>query len=274
MNYYCLIAGLPDLQIDNAKHAPSLESLHEEWESVLSSGDLKLLSLLRRHIDNRNLLTYMADKEAELNPLGVLSREDWAELTALMEELDEPKDARLEPYMVDFYRAATDEKTAEGIASKEDLLATLYFDQGTRCKNKFVADWFEFNLNLNNVLAAVACRTHKLDVKNAIVGSNEVANTIRNNSSRDFGLTGIFEDLDAVMAIAEEKNLLERERKLDALKWAWLEEHTFFNYFTIERVLSFYLRCELLHRWDGLTMEKGQEIFRSLLDEMKKGVKF
>lgn len=273
MNYYCLIAGLPDLQLDQAKNLPSMETLLEELQGTLSAADAAWLRLLQMQYDNRNLLAYLADKNALLHPLGTLTAADWAELMVLIDETDNPKDARLQPYMLTFLQAINDEKTRENIHSQEDFLATLYYDFGSKSENKFVADWFNYCLDINNILAALICRKHGLDVKQAIVGNNTVAKTIRKNNTRDFGLTGIFDGLDALMLLAEEPNLLERERKIDQLKWNWLEEHTFFYYFSVECVLAFWLKCEILHRWDNLTAENGQQIFRQLLDELKKDVK-
>lgn len=273
MNYYCLIAGLPDLQLDQAKNLPSMETLLEELQGTLSAADAAWLRLLQMQYDNRNLLAYLADKNAPLHPLGTLTAADWAELMVLIDETDNPKDARLQPYMLTFLQAVNDEKTRENIHSQEDFLATLYYDFGSKSENKFVADWFNYCLDINNILAALICRKHGLDVKQAIVGNNTVAKAIRKNNTRDFGLTGIFDGLDALMLLAEEPNLLERERKIDQLKWNWLEEHTFFHYFSVERVLAFWLKCEILHRWDNLTAENGQQIFRQLLDELKKDVK-
>lgn len=273
MNYYCLIAGLPDLQLDQAKNLPSMETLLEELQGTLSAADAAWLRLLQMQYDNRNLLAYLADKNAPLHPLGTLTAADWAELMVLIDETDNPKDARLQPYMLTFLQAVNDEKTRENIHSQEDFLATLYYDFGSKSENKFVADWFNYCLDINNILAALICRKHGLDVKQAIVGNNTVAKAIRKNNTRDFGLTGIFDGLDALMLLAEEPNLLERERKIDQLKWNWLEEHTFFHYFSVERVLAFWLKCEILHRWDNLTAENGQQIFRQLLDELKQDVK-
>jgi len=273
MNYYCLIAGFPDLQMNNTKHVPPMDTLLEELYATLTAKDAVGLDLLRMQYDNRNLLAYLSDKEAPLSTLGVLSQNDWDELITLMNEIDSPKDKRLQPYIFEYYRTITDEKLVTEIASKENFLATLYYDFGTHCKNKFVADWFEFNLNTNNVLTAISCRKHGFDIKRAIVGNNEIAQTIRTSNTHDFNLSGIFDNIETLITIAEKPNLLEREKAIDTLKWNWLEEHTFFNYFTVERVLAFYLRCELLHRWDNLTLENGQDIFRQLLEDLKKGVK-
>ena len=271
MNYYCLIAGLPDLQLDQAKNLPSMETLLEELQGTLSAADAAWLRLLQMQYDNRNLLAYLADKNAPLHPLGTLTAADWAELMVLIDETDNPKDARLQPYMLTFLQAVNDEKTRENIHSQEDFLATLYYDFGSKSENKFVADWFNYCLDINNILAALICRKHGLDVKQAIVGNNTVAKAIRKNNTRDFGLTGIFDDLDALMLLAEEPNLLERERKIDQLKWNWLEEQTFFKTFDIESVFAYLLKLEMIERWVSLDKETGEKTFREIVGAMKKG---
>ena len=278
MNYYCYIAGLPDIQIDNQKSIPDQEEILDELKQLLSKGDMALLDLLRLKYDNDNLLKFLANRDAELNPLGKLTSQDWAELIELIDNSDERnpvRDARLLKYMLEFYTTIRNEQSEEKIDFAEDFLAALYYKYGMQCKNKFVADWFEFNLNINNILTALTCRKYGWDIKSAIVGDNVVAETIRNSvSARDFNLKAEIDYFDALVSISETANLLDREHRIDALKWNWLEENTFFNAFSIERVLSFWLRCELMHRWDNLSMEEGAEIFRQMINDLKKDVKF
>ena len=278
MNYYCYIAGLPDIQIDNQKSIPAQEEILDELKQILSKGDMALLDLLRLKYDNDNLLKFLANRDAELNPLGNLTSQDWAELIELIDNSDErnpARDARLLKYMLDFYTTIRNEQSEEKIDFAEDFLAALYYKYGMQCKNKFVADWFEFNLNINNILTALTCRKYGWDIKSAIVGDNVVAETIRNSvSARDFNLKAEIDYFDALVSISETANLLDREHRIDALKWNWLEENTFFSSFSIEKVLSFWLRCELMHRWDNLSMEEGAEIFRQMINDLKKDVKF
>ncbi len=278
MNYYCYIAGLPDIQIDNQKSIPAQEEILEELKQILSKGDMALLDLLRLKYDNANLLKFLANRDAELNPLGKLTSQDWAELVELIDNSDErnpARDARLLKYVLEFYSTIRNEQSEEKIEFAEDFLAALYYKYGMECKNKFVADWFEFNLNINNILTALTCRKYGWDIKSAIVGDNVVAETIRNSvSARDFNLKAEIDYFDALVSISETANLLDRERRIDALKWNWLEENTFFSSFSIEKVLSFWLRCELMHRWDNLSMEEGAEIFRQMINDLKKDVKF
>jgi hypothetical protein len=278
MNYYYFIAGLPDLQIDSAKNAPPMKELLEEMDETLSESDMKLLKLLRMRYDNRNFLTFLKDRSSRLNPLGNLKAEDWEELINIMEngtEFAEENEPRLEKYIAEFYHRTHDATTTSEIIFKEELLSTLYYDHGMRCKNKFVAQWFEYCLNLNNILTAFTCKKHGIDMKEAIVGNNETAEIIRKNgNSRDLGLKGVFDEFEIIATVAETTNLMERERRIDALRWQWLEDNTLDHYFSAEKALSFWLKCELIHRWDGLTTENGAKIFRDILDELKKGVKF
>ena len=278
MNYYCYIAGMPDIQIDNAKSIPAQEEILDELKQLLSKGDMALLNLLRLKYDNANLLKYLNNRDAELNTLGTLSTQDWNELVEIIENSDEqnpPRDKRLLKYILDFYTTVRSENGEAQFNFAEDFLAALYYKYGMECKNKFVADWFEFNLNINNILTALTCRKYGWDIKSAIVGDNVVAETIRSSvSARDFNLKGEIDYFDALVSISETANLLDREHRIDALKWNWLEEQTFFSSFSVECVLSFWLRCELMHRWDNLSMEEGAEIFRQMINDLKKGVKF
>ena len=156
-------------------------------------------------------------------------------------------------------------------------------------KNGFLRDWFAFNHDLNNILTAAICRKHGLNLREQIkpengcseendkawsVESSVSEQILSNPNAKDFGLKGTSPIVEEVLRIAAIENLLEREQAIDAIRQAWLEEHTLFNYFGVEKVLSYWLQNEILHRWDKLTMETGQRVFRELVNEMKQGVHF
>ncbi|MDD3079454.1 MAG: DUF2764 family protein [Paludibacter sp.] len=273
MNYYCLIAGLPDI-VEDTKTAIAVAELKHELQEQLSDADLQLLKILFAAYDNDNLLAFLKNKEAQLNSLGNLTSDDWSELILLMQESEKPKDARLLLYIQKFYTSISDEKFDTGGISQEDYLSSLYYEEAMQSKNEFLRSWFEFNLNLNNILTAIACRKHGFDQRALVVGNNEVANIIRQSNARDFGLGGMFDELDMILRIAEETDLLEREKKIDALKWKWLEDNTFFHYFSVEKVLAYVLKVQMIERWKFLSVENGTQVFRQLLDEFREGVSF
>jgi hypothetical protein len=62
---------------------------------------------------------------------------------------------------------------------------------------------------------------------------------------------------------------VDREKKIDLLKWNWMEDNTFFNYFTIEKIFVFLMKLEMIERWISLDKEKGNEMFRQLIGQLK-----
>lgn len=269
---------MPDIKSDSPKSIPSMQDLTDELSGLLSSKDLALLNVLRRQYDNQNFLSILKDKEAEINSLGVLSHEEWIDLIDKMnnsEDLSRFKYSRLLPYFVEFYDTIQKNSDKPQVGFAEDHLAALYYQYGMMQRNKFLSEWFEFNLNVNNTFTALTCRKQGWNIRDAVVGNNHISQIIRNSTSaRDFNLKSEFEYFDSIAAIAEVSNLLEREHRIDMLKWEWLEAHTVFEYFSIERILSFWLKCQLMHRWDDLSVERGTEIFRNIIDELRSKVKF
>lgn len=173
----------------------------------------------------------------------------------------------------------SDQKLWQKLMDEEDIV-----EKAESSKNGFLRDWFSFNRDLNNILTAAICRKHGLDLRKQIkveseseserLGVNSVAQQIlANPNAKDFGLTGTTPLVEEVLRIAAIENLLERERAIDAIRQAWLEERTMFDDFGIEKVLSYWLQNEILHRWDKLTMETGQRVFRELVNDMKKSIK-
>lgn len=167
-----------------------------------------------------------------------------------------------------------EELRTESPLREEDLRAQLLYQEGMRSSNAFVREWFGFNLNLNNILAAVICRKHGFDIKKTIVGEGEVQDALRNSSAKDFGLAATLPEIDDILRLSEVEDLYEREKKTDALRWAWLENKTLFNYFEAENVFAYWLQAQMLFRWDILNKEEGTRIFRELIADMKRDIKF
>ena len=105
------------------------------------------------------------------------------------------------------------------------------------------------------------------------MGYNEVADILRTHTQqKDFGLGGVMDNLQDILDLAAIDNLMEREKRTDALRFAWLEDKTRFYVFSIELVLAYYLEAGMLQRWSALTVEQGEQVFRAMVADMKKGV--
>ena len=271
-NYYYLIAGLPELSLDDSKLGITVREFCELYYPELADDDRVLLDLIYLSYDNANLLLLLKDKEAAIAEGGLYTSE---ELLGIIEaaRAEETPDRRYPRYMYDFVaQMESEESAAEGIFP-EDRLAQLYYAHAMSQDNVFVERWFAFNLDLNNFLTAITARRYNLDVKPLIVGDNDVAKALRTSNSRDFGLTGVMDGFEEVMRISEIDNLVERERKLDVLKWEWMEENSFFDYFTVEKLFAFLVKIQIIERWITLDAEAGGEMLRGMIRQLKEEVK-
>ena len=253
--YYCLIAGLPDITLDDSRLTYSVADFRNELSDILTRKDQKLIDLFFLKFDNKNLINQLKNPDSDMDPRGSITYdESHALYQALKEEEAIPKNKHIPSYFIDFFRMYLESEAKGDVAtiSWEDRLAALYYAYAMKCGNQFVADWFELNLNINNMLTAITCRKHGLDKSQYIVGDNEVAEALRTSNARDFGLGNDVEYLPALQHIAEESDLMLREKKIDTLKWNWLEEQTFFKTFDIESVFAYLLKLEMIERWVSL----------------------
>lgn len=269
-NYYCLVAGLPDLSLEDGKLNYTVANFKSELYPELSEKDKKLIDLFYLKFDNANLLKLLKDKEAVTDTEGNYSSDELLALISSVREGDAP-DKKYPSYLYEFI-AAYLALPADELYRAEDMLATYYYAYAMGCDNKFVSSWFEFNLNINNILAALAARKYKMDVAQVVVGKTDVSEMVRTSNARDFGLTEMLDYFEPVLRISEIDELVEREKKIDLLKWNWMEDAVFFNYFTVERIFVFLLKLEMIGRWISMDKEKGSELFRQIIDKLKNEV--
>lgn len=272
--YYYLIAGLPEIQPDDTKLNLKLQELKQTLAETLTKADRTVVDLFFQQYEAENWYAYLNDKEATLHPLGISTNSEFEEVVAQLKEAENPKLTTVPSYFASFANAFWSEEPLFENLSWRDQLTSLFYQSAIRCSNVFVRRWFEFCLNINNVLTAYTCRKHGFDLGSSIVGDNEVAHLLRSSHSRDFGVGDFFPQADAVLRIAEETDLLDRERKIDLLKWEWIEENTVFEYFTIEAVAAYLMKLEIIERWLPLNKDEGAAIFRELIQSLKSGVQF
>ena len=269
-SYYCLVAGLPDVNLDDGKLNYTVENFKSELYPELSRKDQLLIDLFYLKYDNADLLRLLKDKDAVVDGGGNFSSEELLALITAVRDGETP-DSRYPLYMSQFVEQYFMLQPEEQYRA-DDLLAGLYYAYAMQCGNSFIASWFEFNLNVNNILAALTARKYKMDVPSVVVGATDVCAQLRTSNARDFGLTEQITYFEQIMRISEIEELVEREKKIDLLKWNWLEDEVFFHYFTIERIFVFLLRLEMIDRWISLDKEKGSELFRQLIQSLKEQV--
>ena len=268
--YYCLVAGLPDISLDDGKLSYSVSDFKAELYPDLSAQDRKLIDLFYLKFDNTAILKLLKNRDTVIEDKGNFSAEELLQLIEAVREGDTP-DKKYPSYLVNFVSQYL-QLSQDELYRAYDLLAALYYSYGMSSNNAFIASWFEFNLNLNNILAALAARKYKLEVSSVIVGATSICEQLRTSNARDFGLNETLKYFEALQRIADIEELVEREKKVNMLKWKWLEDESFFHYFTIERIFVFLMQLEMIERWISLDKEKGNELFRKMIQDLKNEV--
>ena len=270
-NYYCLVAGLPDVVFDGSKSAYTVECFKEEIYPELSAADAACVDLFFLERDNANILKILRHgDDARIGQYGCYSRQELEEIISSAKNGDTPiKGVPSYIYsFVEHYMAS------EGGANViwEDVLSSYYYDYATSCANGFVAEWFTFNRNVNNILVAFAARKYKMNVADVVIGEGEVADALRTSGARDFGLIGMLDYFESIQRLNENGRLQERERQLDDIRWKWLEDNSVFNYFTVERLFVFLVKLGIIERWAKLDADKGMQRYNEMIAELKSGM--
>lgn len=265
--YYYLVAGLPDITLDDGKLNYTVENFKTEIYPLLTDEDKKLIDLFYLKFDNENLLKLLKNKEAEINPRGNYSADELLELVTFVKDDDKAIDKY--PIYLYSFLATYFQNSSDDTQLAENLLASHFYEYAIQGKNAFISSWYEFNLNMNNILVALIARKYKREIADNVIGNTDVSEAIRTSNARDFGLSGTLTYFEDLVRINDTNELIERERKIDMLKWNWMEDESFFNYFTIEKLFVFLVKLEMIERWLSLDKETGNKLFRQLISTLK-----
>ncbi|MGQ1947639.1 DUF2764 family protein [Geofilum sp. OHC36d9] len=272
-NYYALVAGLPDIVPDEKKTIFSSIQFREMLHEQIHQSDYELVKLFFLPFDHQNLLHLLFQKEKEWDKRGIFSQE---ELDLLRDKKSyESADLTGYPdYIVTFAEQFHGEESVETIFEAEQMLVNGYFEYLLKQNNAFVREVANYKMTVANIMTALNGRKHNLSFDAALVGSGDVVAALKKSRARDFGLSAEVSDIEQLIQIFENENLLERELKMDQHQWNFLDDATFFNYFTIEKVLAFLQKLFIVERWMTLNTETGEKMFNQLLKEYESGFQF
>ncbi len=264
-NYYCLVAGLREYALDADAKGFDARSICEEILEELTEADAREVRLLYGYYDCENLIASYGGRSAH-NPLGNLSADE------VRGALQDPGCLpRALAAVVRAYRNPEAEEAEEldMTRSFDKNLLEAYFRICAGAKSRFLREWSAFDRTLRNIAAAVAARAASREVEQVTVGGGDIVDQLHRSSAADFGLRGELPYVDAVIAaVNDEPNLLEKEHKIDLIRWNESLELTTEDYFNINAVLAYLVRLNIVARWTLLDKKRGREMFDRLLAEL------
>ncbi|HEX2957129.1 MAG TPA: DUF2764 family protein [Chitinispirillaceae bacterium] len=272
-NYYYLVAGLPDIILDDGKLSVTFDELMQEISEQVEASDRELLKVLRLPYDNKNLVSIIDKNDAAFDSRGYFSREE------LSDGVKNPE--TLPGFMQEYVEAANDGKELFPGLAKEDQLTWLFYDEVTRHNNSFIAEWFSFERDLRNVIAGINYRRQlehiellgserEKPVNMIVLGRNEIAEAVLRSNAPDFGIGSSVPWVEQVIA-ASKGPLIDFEKAVDTLRWNVLNDLTCFSYFSIETILAFVVKMLMVERWKNLDPEAGKDRLDLLVKELCSG---
>ena len=173
------------------------------------------------------------------------SRSDNVNAEALIAEIREQLSGRDQTVLDQLLAGYDDEQLTED-----------FYRQILRNKNRFLREWFRFDLDLRN--ATVGYLNHQLhrapDHDKILLEEREVEE---------------FPELEAAERILRGADILQRERGLDELRWHKVDEITLLDYFDLETLLGYVAKLKIIDRWLQLDPDSGRALFRRMVEEIR-----
>ena len=266
--YYYLVAGLREWTLESDTKGFNVREIVDEILAELTKRDREAVNLLYAYYDCETIIAYRAKRERH-NELGNLSREQVAQMFA---ERDYSSLSANVAKVVKYFNASDDEERDEDNVINntfEHALFEAYYRDLAESKCSFLKAWGEFDRNLRNISAALAAREAGRAVADVVVGGGEVVEQLKSSSAADFGLRGELQYIDAVIsAVSDEKNIVEKERKIDKVREEQAWDIASFDFFNINFILSYLVRVNIIARWMLLLPEAGREMLNRLMRDL------
>ncbi len=149
--------------------------------------------------------------------------------------------------------SAKDIKTVDTLLDgfKEENLNQDFYEAVLKDGNRFIREYFAFDLNLRNMKARFLNKAFERPVNQDTINLD----------------TGEFEEAAKVDETLAGEDILAREKGLDAIIWQKISELTTFNYFDLDALLGIIAKMRLIERWRALDEETGAEMFQRLIEE-------
>lgn len=267
-NYYCFMAGLPTVKLTDPQPQHTLLQLKEELADVLEPQDARLMERYFLRFDCENLVALLSDDEAELDERGLYDREALSQLIEETRAMEGTVKGFL-AFMADFVRDY-DSHAGQTNWFARDAALLAYYDYARECPNTMMAEWYDLNFNILNILTALIARRQGWPLDEYVQGDGPVVEALLKQSNQpDFGLSAELDYVKDLMQASETSDPVEKERMIDALRWNWLEEKTFFEPFDITALFAYVVRSEILERWALLDPEFGRQRFTEIIENLR-----
>ena len=135
----------------------------------------------------------------------------------------------------------------------EETLTAEFYDKAAGSKNRFIREYFDFDGRLRNMKVNYLAKRLGKNGEDYMVELPEAD----------------FDEETQVRDILADADFVEREQKMDELKWEKASDIARMDYFNMNAILAFLVKAKTVQRWAELDAAKGEEMFRKLVKEVR-----
>ena len=135
----------------------------------------------------------------------------------------------------------------------EETLGAEFYDKAAQSKNRFIREYFDFDGRLRNMKVQYLAKRLGKKGEDYMVELPDAD----------------FEEGKQIREILADADFVEREQKMDELKWEKASDIARMDYFNMNAILAFLVKAKTVQRWVELDAAKGQEMFKKLVQEIR-----
>ena len=135
----------------------------------------------------------------------------------------------------------------------EDSLGAEFYDKAAKSKNRFICEYFDFDGRLRNLKVSYLAKRLGKKGEDYMVELPEAD----------------FEEGKQIQEILADADFVDREQRMDELKWEKASDIARMDYFNMNAILAFLVKAKTVQRWAELDADKGQEMFKKLVQEIR-----
>jgi len=135
----------------------------------------------------------------------------------------------------------------------ERTLGADFYAKAAQSKNRFIREYFDFDGRLRNMKVNYLAKRLGKKGEDYVVELPEAD----------------FEEAKQIEEILADADFVQREQKMDELKWEKASDIARMDYFNMNAILAFLVKAKIVQRWAELDTAKGEEMFKKLVQEIR-----
>ena len=135
----------------------------------------------------------------------------------------------------------------------ETTLGADFYAKAAASKNRFIREYFDFDSRLRNMKVEYLAKRLGKQGENYLVELPEAD----------------FEEEKQIQDILADADFVDREQRMDELKWEKASDIARMDYFNMNAILAFLVKAKTVQRWAELDPDKGTEMFHKLVKEIR-----